>query len=364
MIRKRRSRCRIASWCCERASSSRAGVPSMCTGRRAISSSRAFSGRPMACAAARRGAGRHLAGAAGGDRDRARRGRAGRRLRGGGDRGALPRRHRGSRGAPRHRGRAPGPEDPARLPRRAAERADLGAVGRARRGALAGRDGPHVTTARAWVLLLPPTLFLVVGFAGPIVFLGWTSLSVKDGGFGLEQYRRFLLDPFYRGFLTETVVISLVTTAVCVVLAYPLAYQLARTGARARSVLLMLLIAPLMIGDVVRGYGWLIALGDYGVLNQLLLSARPGAKAIRLIFTPTGVVIGLVQVLLPFMVLPLAAAIGAIPVDLEEAALSLGARQGRIFRKVLLPLTRPGLAAGVVIVFALAMGSFAIPMFL
>ena len=221
-----------------------------------------------------------------------------------------------------------------------------------------------MTTARAWILLLPATLFLVVGFAGPIVFLGWTSLNVKGGGFGLEQYRRFLLDPFYRGFLTETVIISLVTTAVCGVLAYPLAYQLARTGARARSFLLMLLIAPLMIGDVVRGYGWLIALGDYGVLNQLLLAAGVVAKPIRLIFTPTGVVIGLVQVLLPFMVLPLAAAIGTIPVDLEEASLSLGARHGRIFRKVLLPLTLPGLAAGVVIVFALAMGSFAIPMFL
>ena len=221
-----------------------------------------------------------------------------------------------------------------------------------------------MTTARARLLLLPATLFLAAGFAGPIAFLGWTSLIGKGGGVGVEQYRRFLLDPFYRGYLTETVVVSVVTTTLCVVLAYPLAYQLARAGARARSLLLMLLIAPLMIGDVVRGYGWLIALGDYGVLNQVLLGLGLLTKPIRLIFTPTGVVIGLVQVLLPFMVLPLAAAIGAIPVDLEEASLSLGARPRRIFRKILLPLTLPGLAAGVVIVFALAMGSFAIPMFL
>jgi len=221
-----------------------------------------------------------------------------------------------------------------------------------------------VTTARAWTLLLPATLFLLIAFAGPVVFLGWTSLSGRRGGLGFDQYRRFLLDPFYRGFLTETVIISLVTTALCVALAYPLAYQLARAGTRVRSLLLMLLIAPLMIGDVVRGYGWLIALGDYGVLNQLLLGLGVLTKPVRLIFTPTGVVIGLVQVLLPFMVLPLAAAIGAISVDLEEASLSLGARPGRIFRKILLPLTLPGLAAGIVIVFALAMGSFAIPMFL
>jgi putative spermidine/putrescine transport system permease protein len=151
---------------------------------------------------------------------------------------------------------------------------------------------------------------------------------------------------------------------VCAVLAYPLAYQLARAGVRARGVLLMLLIAPLMIGDVVRGYGWLIALGDFGVLNQALVWLGIVGKPVRLIFTPTGVVIGLVQVLLPFMVLPLAAAIGAIPIEVEEASLSLGARYGRVFRKIVLPLTLPGLAAGVVIVFALAMGSFAIPLFL
>lgn len=217
---------------------------------------------------------------------------------------------------------------------------------------------------RAFILLLPATLFLVVAFAGPIIFLGWSSLDLADGGRGFRQYGRFLLDPFYRGFLLDTVTISVITTVACVVLAYPLAYQLARASATTRGLLLMLLIAPLMIGDVVRGYGWLIALGDYGVLNQILLGIGLVSRPIRLVFTPTGVVIGLVQVLLPFMVLPLAAAIGAVPVDLEEASRSLGARSGRVFRKILLPLTLPGLGAGVVIVFALAMGSFAIPMFL
>jgi putative spermidine/putrescine transport system permease protein len=219
-------------------------------------------------------------------------------------------------------------------------------------------------TPRAWLLLLPATLFLLLGFVVPIALLAATSLGGAAGGLGLVQYGRFLLDDFYRQFLTETVWISFVTTAVCAVLAYPLAYQLARSSARTRGLLLMLLIAPLMIGDVVRGYGWLIALGDFGVLNQALLWLGVVAKPVRLIFTPTGVVIGLVQVLLPFMVLPLAAAIGAIPIELEEASLSLGARHGRVFRKVVLPLTLPGLAAGVVIVFALAMGSFAIPLFL
>lgn len=218
--------------------------------------------------------------------------------------------------------------------------------------------------SRGWLLLLPATLFLALGFVAPIALLAATSLGGATGGRALGQYGRFLLDPFYREFLTETLAISLVTTAVCAVLAYPLAYQLARAGVRARGMLLMLLIAPLMIGDVVRGYGWLIALGDFGVLNRAALALGLVRTPVRLIFTPTGVIIGLVHVLLPFMVLPLAAAIGAIPIEIEEASLSLGARYGRVFRKVVLPLTLPGLAAGVVIVFALAMGSFAIPLFL
>jgi putative spermidine/putrescine transport system permease protein len=221
-----------------------------------------------------------------------------------------------------------------------------------------------VAMSRGWLLLLPATLFLALGFVAPIVLLAATSLGGATGGLALGQYGRFLLDSFYRGFLTETLAISFVTTAVCAVLAYPLAYQLARAGVRARGMLLMLLIAPLMIGDVVRGYGWLIALGDYGVLNRAVLALGLVHAPVRLIFTPTGVIIGLVHVLLPFMVLPLAAAIGAIPIEIEEASLSLGARYGRVFRKVVLPLTLPGLAAGVVIVFALAMGSFAIPLFL
>ena len=217
-------------------------------------------------------------------------------------------------------------------------------------------------TRTDWLLFSPAALFLAAFFVVPIAMVGTTSFAGSRGALG--QYRRFLLDSFYRGFLTETVVISAVTTLVCVVLSYPLAYQLARARPRTKGVLLTMLIAPLMVGDVVRGYGWLIAIGDYGVVNQILLGLGLVEKPIRLIFTPTGVVLGLVEVLLPFMVLPLAAAVGAIPPEIEEAALSLGARAGRVFRKVILPLTLPGLTAGVVIVFALAMGSFAIPLFL
>jgi putative spermidine/putrescine transport system permease protein len=217
---------------------------------------------------------------------------------------------------------------------------------------------------RAWLGMLPAVVFLAVFFAVPIALVATTSFIGRAGGMALDQYRRFLLDGFYRGFLTETVLVSVVTTAACAVLAFPLAYQLARAGPSTKGVLLTLLIAPLMVGDVVRGYGWLIAIGDFGVVNQALMALGIVGKPIRLMFTPTGVVLGLVEVLLPFMVLPLAAAIGSIPPELEEAARSLGARHARVFRKVVFPLSLPGLAAGVVIVFALSMGSFAIPLFL
>ena len=217
---------------------------------------------------------------------------------------------------------------------------------------------------RAWLLLSPAVVFLGVFFGVPIALVAATSFVGKGGVVGLDQYRRFLLDGFYRSFLTETILVSVVTTAACVVLSFPVAYQLARARAALKGVLLTLLIAPLMVGDVVRGYGWLIALGDFGVVNQMLMRLGLVDKPVRLIFTPTGVVLGLVEVLLPFMVLPLAAAIGGIPPALEEAARSLGARHARVFRKVVFPLSLPGLAAGVVIVFALSMGSFAIPLFL
>ncbi len=217
---------------------------------------------------------------------------------------------------------------------------------------------------RAWLLLLPAVVFLGIFFGVPIALVAATSFMAKGGGLALEQYRRFLLDGFYRSFLTETILVSVVTTAACVVLSFPVAYQLARARPGVKGVFLTLLIAPLMVGDVVRGYGWLIALGDFGVVNQMLMGLGVVDKPVRLIFTPTGVVLGLVEVLLPFMVLPLAAAIGGIAPELEEAARSLGARHARVFRKVVLPLSLPGLAAGVVIVFALSMGSFAIPLFL
>ncbi len=217
---------------------------------------------------------------------------------------------------------------------------------------------------RAWLLLSPAVVFLGVFFGVPIALVAATSFVGKCGVVALDQYRRFLLDGFYRSFLTETILVSVVTTAACVVLSFPVAYQLARARASMKGVLLTLLIAPLMVGDVVRGYGWLIALGDFGVVNQMLMRLGLVDRPVRLIFTPTGVVLGLVEVLLPFMVLPLAAAIGGIPPELEEAARSLGARHARVFRKVVFPLSLPGLAAGVVIVFALSMGSFAIPLFL
>jgi putative spermidine/putrescine transport system permease protein len=217
---------------------------------------------------------------------------------------------------------------------------------------------------RGWLLLLPAVVFLGIFFAVPIALVATTSVIAGSGGLAFGQYRRFLLDDFYRGFLTETVLVSVVTTAACVVLSFPVAYQLARAKPGTKGVLLTLLIAPLMVGDVVRGYGWLIAIGDFGVVNQMLTGLGIVQKPVRLIFTPTGVVLGLVEVLLPFMVLPLAAAIGGIPPELEEAARSLGARSARVFRKIVFPLSLPGLAAGVVIVFALSMGSFAIPLFL
>lgn len=213
-------------------------------------------------------------------------------------------------------------------------------------------------------LLAPAVGFLVAFFVVPVGYLVAQSMSDPAGGWNLSQYVRFLADSFYLGYLWDTLVIAVVTTLLCVMLGYPLAYQIARASAGTKSILIVFLLSPLMVGDVIRGYGWLIALGDYGFVNSLLMSIGIIREPIAFLFSPLGVVIGLTQALLPFMTLPLAGAIGSIPMSLEEAALSLGARPWRAFWRVVCPLSLPGLSAGIVIVFALAVSSFAIPLFL
>jgi len=234
----------------------------------------------------------------------------------------------------------------------------------------------RTTRARRWVpivvLLFPALSFLAVFFALPalglVVFSFLTQSPQGTAGLPLtlSHYVHFFGTPLYAHVLWTTLRISLVTTALAMVLAYPIALVMARSGGAARQVITMIVIAPLIVSVVVRTYGWEVILGNgpTGVLNWLLLASGLIRKPVALLYSETAVVIGALHVFFPMMVLPLASALGKIDPRVEDAARTLGATGWRTFIRVTVPLSLPGLAVGCTLVFSLTAGSFVTPVIL
>jgi putative spermidine/putrescine transport system permease protein len=168
-----------------------------------------------------------------------------------------------------------------------------------------------------------------------------------------------LFDLYYVRLFARTLQLGLVTTIVCIVLGYPLAYWLARARPRLQTLGLFLLIMPLMVSTVIRIFGWIVILGRKGLVNEALVGL--GLDPVKLLYTETAVVIGLVNIFLPFMVLPLMAAIERISPSLEEAARNLGANWGQMFRRTILPLSVPGLISGSLLVYSVSISAFVTP---
>jgi spermidine/putrescine transport system permease protein len=183
------------------------------------------------------------------------------------------------------------------------------------------------------------------------------------GGFvldwNLDAYRA-LLDPTYVGILVRSVAYAALTTAICVVVAYPVAWTIGRADERRRTRLLVLVMVPFWTSFLIRTYAWVTILKSEGLLNGLLLQLGLVARPLEMLYTPGAVVLGLVYTFLPFMILPIYASVEKLDPALVEAALDLGARPLRAFARVLLPLTAPGVAAGVLLVFVPALGLYAV----
>src|SRR5918999_55911 len=227
--------------------------------------------------------------------------------------------------------------------------------------------------SRGWLLLqllAPTTLALLVFFVLPLVWLFRASFDrgldsgVIESAFTLENYQEFLSDRFYQQELLRTLRLGAVITALTLVATYPIALFLARTRSRWRGVLVALAIAPLLTSTVVRTYGWLVILGNDGLVNGALLRTGLIGRPLRLINDEIGVVIGLVEILMPYMALGLLSGFGRINPDVEEAAMSLGANPLRTFWRVTFPLSLPGVATGVLLVFVLTISSFVTPQLL
>jgi putative spermidine/putrescine transport system permease protein len=219
------------------------------------------------------------------------------------------------------------------------------------------------------VLLLPSLLFLAVFFALPALGLVVFSVLTQSaqGTLGLpltlEHYQHFFTTWLYSRVLLTTLRISLVTTGLAVVFAYPVALVMVRSNPFVNRVITMIVIAPLIVSVVVRTYGWQLILGNgkTGILNWLLLTTGISNTPVTLLYTETAVVIGSLHVFFPMMVLPLASALGRIDARIDDAARTLGATNWRIFRKITVPLSLPGLAVGCTLVFSLTAGSFVTP---
>lgn len=177
----------------------------------------------------------------------------------------------------------------------------------------------------------------------------------------LESYLRFFGDPFYRKVLWYTLKLSFGVTFLALLIGYPLAYFLARTQSRRKGLYLFLLLVPLMVGIMVRTYGWIVLLGRNGFVNNLLVALSIIHQPVQILFTGTAVLIGIVEVLLPYMVLPIVSSIQKIPFSLEEAASSLGANRWSVLYRVVIPQSLPGIISGSILVFTLTAGAIVTP---
>lgn len=235
-------------------------------------------------------------------------------------------------------------------------------------------SAPSETRARrdgyGWSLLLPLGLLWVLAYFVPLLFILVLSVSETASAsfvplaFTLDNYGRFIGDGFYQGVFLRTVNLALATTLLTLVLGLPLAVIYTLVGPVMQRILLVLIISPTLISAVVRSYGWMIVLGGSGAVNSLLQDAGLIDRPIRFLFSFLGVMIGLTQLLLPFMVLPIISVLRRQDPLLTEAATNLGATRSQVLLRVTVPLSLPGILAGGALVFILAYSHFAVPQLL
>jgi putative spermidine/putrescine transport system permease protein len=220
---------------------------------------------------------------------------------------------------------------------------------------------------RPLLLIAPAALlvgvFLVLPYANIVVMsLREPAVGAPYGsGFSFAGYGKFFADFYYAGALLQTLLLGGLSTLVCLLLGFPLALQLARASARWRPLLYGIVLSPLLVGIVVRSYGWTILLGNNGVVNRTLRELGWADAPLPLMYNSFGIVVALAHVFLPFMVLPIAGALQAVDPALLQAARSLGATPARVFRRVVLPLAMPGVQSGAVLVFVLAVSAYVTP---
>lgn len=225
----------------------------------------------------------------------------------------------------------------------------------------------HLCRQPYFWLLLPAAVILTVFFFLPLLtMIRYSFYTQVLGGtmhpdFTGENFLKFFQEELYRRILFKTLFNALITTFLALVLGYPVAYVIARGHPLISRILTIVVISPLLIGIVIRTYGWMVLLSGRGLVNQTLQALGIIETPVRFTGNDIGVIISLLHVFYPFMVLPLAAVLQKINRPLEEAAMLLGANRFHVFWRVIFPLSIPGVAAGSMLVFLLTASSFVTP---
>ena len=208
-------------------------------------------------------------------------------------------------------------------------------------------------------LLIPTLVLLLFFFVLPLVRI--FGLSFFDPTLTFKHYLRIFQVEVYLQVLLRTLIVALVVGICCLLLGYPVAYLLSELPPKITNILMILVLIPLWTSTLVRTYAWMVILGREGLLNNMLLYFQVISQPLSLLYTSKAVILGMVQILLPFMILPLFSIMKGIDRNLVKASHSLGAGPAQTFFRVFFPLSLPGVAAGFILVFILSLGFFITP---
>jgi len=210
-------------------------------------------------------------------------------------------------------------------------------------------------------LSLPYFLVVALLIILPVGWLFYLSFIGRDGGFSLENYERMINSRAYIRIFITTFKISILTTLICVLIGYPLAYFMSQLSRKWANICMIGVLIPFWTSLLVRTYAWLVLLQKKGLLNNMAIDIGLISEPIKFVHNTTGTLIGMVHIMLPFLILPLYANMRSIDKECIKAASSLGATPTRAFWTVFFPLSLPGLLAGLLIVFVLCLGFYVTP---
>lgn len=222
------------------------------------------------------------------------------------------------------------------------------------------RDG-MLERLRLFGLASPALLLVLVILVIPVGWLFYVSFVGADGQFSLENYQRMIERKSYARIFVTTFKVSLLTTGLCILIGYPLAYFMSQLPSRLANLCLITVLLPFWTSLLVRTYAWLVLLQKQGLVNNWAISLGLWDEPVKMVHNMTGTLIGMVHIMLPFLILPAYNAMKAIDGDYIKAASNLGASPRRAFWSVFFPLSTPGLFAGTLMVFVLCLGFFVTP---